>query len=343
VEGLTGQTGLSAAQAGAAFAAFSTDDQRPFILKVFFNELTLSGLEANNQPSLGFTRGYAAIDTLFPGSRTAAAASGSTAAPYRGDLSLILSRIYTLSGGDISLLTPGGLLNVGLANPPAGLAGGDRSADQLGIVAQGPGDVDIYTRGDVLVNSSRIFTLGGGNVLIWSDEGNIDAGRGAKSSLSAPPPQVLVDAQGNVTLVYSGAVAGSGIRTIQIDPTVPAGNVNLIAPEGSVNAGDAGIGAAGNINIAAQEVIGVGNIEFGGSASGVPATVDGLGASLSGVSSSASGATNSGAAGVAAADKEGAAPIAQAALSWLEVFVTGLGEDNCRPDDMDCLRRQPRR
>jgi hypothetical protein len=41
----------------------------------------------------------------------------------------------------------------------------------------------------------------------------------------------------------------------------------------------------------------------------------------------------------AAAAKE-AAPLAQNALSWLDVFVTGLGEENCKPDDTECLRRQ---
>jgi hypothetical protein len=40
------------------------------------------------------------------------------------------------------------------------------------------------------------------------------------------------------------------------------------------------------------------------------------------------------------ADKESAAPLAQNALSWLDVFVTGLGEENCKPDDIECLKRQ---
>jgi hypothetical protein len=36
------------------------------------------------------------------------------------------------------------------------------------------------------------------------------------------------------------------------------------------------------------------------------------------------------------------APLAETALNWLEVFVVGLGEDVCRPDDLECLRRQRR-
>jgi filamentous hemagglutinin len=338
VETQTGESGLTPAQANDAFTAFTVNQQRALIDQVFFGELLLSGREANAKPGAGFTRGYAAIDALFPMSRTAALASD-TASPYAGDLSLTFSRLYTISGGGISLLVPGGQIDVGLANPPPSVP--PRQPSQLGIVAQGAGDVDIYSKSDVLVNASRIFTLGGGNILIWSDQGSIDAGRGSKSSLSVPPPQIVFDALGNATLSLSGAVAGSGIRTIQIDPSVAAGNVDLVAPVGTVNAGDAGIGAAGNINIAAQTVLGASNINFGGSATGVPAQVSNIGASLAGASAAAGSATN---AATASANQEAArettAPLAQTALSWLDVFVTGLGEENCKPEDLECLKRQ---
>jgi hypothetical protein len=218
----------------------------------------------------------------------------------------------------------------------------NKKPSDLGIVAEGPGNINIYTKNDVDVNASRIFTLGGGNILIWSDEGNIDAGRGSKSSLSAPPPSVLVGADGTVTLNFQGAVAGSGIRTIQVNPSVSPGDVELIAPLGTVNAGDAGIGASGNITIAAQHVLGLDNIQFGGTATGVPAQVSDIGVSLAAASSVGSGATNSAS---SASDDEArkaanASPLAQAGISWLDVFVTGLGEENCRTDDMECLKRQ---
>jgi len=255
-------------------------------------------------------------------------------------LSLSFSRIYTTSGGNISLLVPGGGIDVGLANPPADL--NIKPPSQLGIVTQGRGDINIYTRNDVNVNSSRIFTLDGGNIVIWSTEGSIDAGKGAKSSVSAPPPTILIKSDGTVSLNFAGSAAGSGIRTIQVDPGVLPGNVDLIAPVGTVNAGDAGIGSAGNINIAAASVIGVSNINFGGTATGVPAEISSTGAALSGASAAASGASNTATSAVAAnaAEKEAAAPLSEAALSWLDVFVTGLGEENCKPDAIDCLKRQ---
>jgi filamentous hemagglutinin len=338
VESLQGSSNLTFGAAEKQFLALTPDQQRPLIDQVFFNELLLSGRAANATPSVGFSEGYAAIDALFPGSRTAAPNAVSGA--YAGDLSLTLSRIYTLSGGNISLVVPGGNIDVGLAVVPPDAP--QRSASQLGIVAQGSGNIDIYSKSDVNVNSSRIFTLGGGNILIWSNEGSIDAGRGSKTSLSAPPPTVSIDNSGNVTINFSGAAEGSGIRTIQTEPNTPAGSVDLDAPVGTVNAGDAGIGAAGNINIAAASVLGVSNINFGGTATGVPAQISSVGASLSGASAAASSASNTStsAAASGAAEKEAAAPLSQAALSWLDVFVTGLGEENCKPDDIECLKRQ---
>jgi filamentous hemagglutinin len=336
-ESLSGQSDLTLAQAQAEFSAFSTDQQRPLVDNVFFSELNLSGLEANQTPSLGFTRGYTAINTLFPGSHAGGNAGSST--PYSGNLQLTYSEIYTLSGGSIALLVPGGEVDVGVANPPASGANA-KPPSELGIVAQGSGSVDIYSLGDVNVETSRIFTLGGGNILIWSNTGNIDAGNGAKSSLSLPPPTYGVDSAGNVILVFNAAVAGSGIRTIQTSSSEPAGDVDLIAPVGTVNAGDAGIGAAGNINIAAVSVVGAGNINFGGSATGVPPTISGVTASLSGAAATAASATNSATSLEGSANTEQPAPLAQAGISWLDVFVTGLGEENCKPDDLECLKRQ---
>ena len=335
VESQTGDTGLTFKQARPLFSTLSQSLQSAFVDDVFFNELLLSGRAANSGSGVGFAQGYAAINALYPGS------TSTNASPYAGHLNLIQSQIYTLSGGNISILVPGGDIDVGVAYTPPGFI--QKPASELGIVAEGTGNVDIYALGNVNVNASRIFTLGGGNILIWSDQGSIDAGNGSKSSLSVPPPVILINADGSISLDYGASLAaGSGIRTIETNPSVPPGNVDLDAPVGTVDAGDAGIGASGNINIAAAHVIGALNINFGGSATGVPSDLSGLAASLSGVSSVASSATTSGAASAesaAAATKE-VAPLAQTALSWLEVFVTGLGEENCKQDDVECLKRQ---
>jgi hypothetical protein len=200
--------------------------------------------------------------------------------------------------------------------------------------------VRIFTNDDVLVNESRIFTLGGGDIAVWSTTGDIDAGRGAKSSVSAPPPRLTIDDKGNVIVDFGGAVAGSGIRTIVTSTAVKPGNVDLIAPAGIVNAGDAGIGAAGNLNVAAAQVVGLDNIQVGGTSTGVPAETSNLGASLSGVSAVSSSAANAASSSVEdSARNEGPAPLAETALGWLDVFVEGFGDDVCKSNDAECLNR----
>jgi hypothetical protein len=313
VGSLTGAAGLGADAALDLFSEFSVAEQRPLLLDVLFTELRESGREA---ASAGFERGFAAIGSLFP-----------QAGDFAGSISMFFSQIYTLAGGDVNLIAPGGLLNVGLAKPPENLPVTKQPSD-LGIVAQREGDVRIFTDGDVLVNQSRIFTLLGGDILIWSSDGDIDAGRGAKSAISAPEPQVIVDQNGQIKVEFSDAIAGSGIRGILTSEDVEPGDVDLVAPAGEINAGDAGIGSAGNLNLVAVTVVGADNISAGGLATGVPGD-SGVGAGLSGVNSLTASATEAGedsaAGGLGDVDEES---LADTALGWLEVFVEGFGDDD---------------
>ncbi|MCQ8105768.1 filamentous hemagglutinin family protein [Methylomonas sp. SURF-2] len=220
------------------------------VLQVFFAELEASAKAAavtpEGQRGAAYQRGKDAIAALFPGET------------YRGDISLVFSAIKTLAGGDINLLAPGGKLDVGLT--------GKKAADELGIVVQQGGDLNIFTRHNVNVNQSRVFTLGGGNIMAWSSKGDIDAGKGAKSALSAPKPITSVDANGNIVTVFPPIISGSGIQAIG------GGDVTLAALEGVVDAGEAGI-SGGNITIAATAVIGASNIQASGVATGVPTAV----------------------------------------------------------------------
>ena len=340
VRKVSGDDSIGRDAALAQFKLFDAALQRPLLIQVFFHELEQAGIEYNQDRTTAYKRGYAAIDALFKGSRDPKPeGTDGFENPYSGNLSLAFSRIYTLGGGDINLLVPGGVVDVGLAVPPA-VGAPRRDPSDLGIVAQRAGDVRIYSSGDVLVNSSRVFTLGGGDITIWSTLGDIDAGRGAKSAISAPAPRILIDGSGKVVVDLSGAVAGSGIRGILTDPTVEPGDVNLLAPAGIVNAGDAGIGSAGNLNVAAQQVVGLDNIQVGGASTGVPSETSNLGAALSAVSASTSGASSSATkdagAGAGPAQK---ASLADTALGWLDVFLEGFGDEVCKPSDDQCLER----
>jgi len=180
----------------------------------------------------------------------------------------------------------------------------------------------------MLVNQSRILTVAGGDVMLWSSEGDIDAGKGKKTATSVPAPIIKTDSQGNVTQELQGATSGSGIGALS-SGDVLAGDVDLIAPKGTVNAGDAGI-RAGNLNIAAQVVLGADNISVSGKSTGTP-VVD-----ASFVTASASGATAGGddVSKAVAALSQSAADAAKNAQalsdafkpSFVRVEVVGFGE-----------------
>jgi filamentous hemagglutinin family protein len=330
----------SAAEAQAYFAALPLDEQRPLLERILFAELQAGGREAANAgPKFGdFSRAYAALETYYPGSNPDLAAGQTN--PYAGDVRLYFSRAYTLAGGDIRLIAPGGGVNAGLASPPTSF-GISKGAAELGVVAQSVGNVQSLSYGDFQVNESRVFAADGGNILVWSTEGNIDAGRGAKTAISAPPPVITIDDTGAARVTFPVALQGSGIQTIATTPGRSPGDVDLFAPRGVVNAGDAGI-VAGNLTIAATAVIGASNISVSGTSVGVPVDTGGLGAALAGASSAAAGASNAAqdTVGDSGRDKPKASPIADTALNWLEAFVVGLGEENCKPDDLECLKRQ---
>jgi len=239
-------------------ANLSEDEQRQHLstlLTVLFQEIKQSAAAAaaapESQRTALYKRGFDAIQALFPGDN------------YAGDLSLVFSQIKTLAGGDLNLAVPGGKVDVGLAGKQGGVS---KEAGQLGIVVQQQGDLNILAEGNINVNQSRIFTMGGGDIAAWSSKGDIDAGKGAKSAISAPKPVTTIDANGNIKTVFPPIFSGSGIQAIG------GGDVTLAAPEGVVDAGEAGI-SGGNITIAATAVIGASNIQSSGATTGVPVTV----------------------------------------------------------------------
>lgn len=231
----------------------SEDSKLQLALSVLFNQFHLFAVEANlTSAKTAYQDGNEAIRLMFPDYQNSAA------------ISLSFSQIQTLSGGSITLLAPGGALDVGLA---ASNISNNKTA--LGIVAQGQGNVNILTSGDVRVNQSRVFALAGGDITVWAANGNIDAGRGAKSASATEQPSAGYDANGNLILAYPPVISGSGIRSQSGYQNKNFGNVTLIAPNGKVYANEAGIGG-NDVTIAATAVIGTGNIQAFGSTLGVP-------------------------------------------------------------------------
>ncbi len=238
------------------FRSLPAAQQSQLATEIFQFVLRDAGRDYNNPDSpryRSYTLGYDAIDSLFPKNKT-----------WDGDISLTSRQIKTAAGGDIIALAPGGELTIGLP-------GSNQRPDQ-GILTEAGGDIALFTHGSVNVGTSRIFTLRGGDIVIWSSTGDIAAGSAAKTVRSAPPTRVVIDPQSAaVSTDLSGLATGGGIGVLQTVAEIPAGDVDLIAPKGTIDAGDAGIRSSGNLNLAAAAVLNAANIQTGGSTSGAPA------------------------------------------------------------------------
>lgn len=277
--------GADALQAVRDVRDLDADTQRILVREMAYSALRTTGRDFNNPNSAyagNYERGYAALERVFPGLREKN--EDGSFKNYQGEINLFASRIKTERGGNIEFMVPGGGVVVGLSNTPEVLV--NTGNDVLGMLTVAKGNVRGFARDHILVNQSRILTVGGGDVLLWSSEGDIDAGKGKKTATAVPPPVIKVDAQGNVTQELQGAASGSGIGALSSEG-VKAGDIDLIAPKGTVNAGDAGI-RANNLNIAAQVVLGADNIAVAGTSTGTPV------ADASAVTATTSGATQQG-------------------------------------------------
>ena len=240
----------------SGFEKLAPQNQAQVALDLFYLVLRDAGRDHNLAGSPGF------------GNYAAAAAAVAALLPSHtlsgGDIDLTSREIKTTSGGNISVFAPDGQLTVGID------LAGSQPVDQ-GILTEDGGNISIYTNGNVNVGTSRIFTLRGGNEIIYSEAGNIAAGASAKTVQSAPPTRVLIDPQSaDVKTDLAGLATGGGIGVLATVSSVPAGSVDLIAPTGVIDAGDAGIRATGNLNLAAVQVLNASNIQAGGASSGVP-------------------------------------------------------------------------
>jgi filamentous hemagglutinin len=181
---------------------------------------------------------------------------------WNGNVAIGNALFRTMAGGNIEVLTPGGGLQVA--------ALGTDVPKNYGLVTLGYGDINIFARNNVTVNRSRILTFGGGDEIIWSTVGDIDAGRGAKTARVPSAPEVQTDVDAVTRILEKADISGSGIGTVVGFTGVEEGDVNLIAPLGTVNAGDAGIRVSGNFSCACLFILNVDNIKVGGEIKGLP-------------------------------------------------------------------------
>ena len=351
-------------QAYDAFLTLPELRQRSFLIgDLYFNELEATS-RPDNPSYLQYSRGYRAVNTLFnpdlgyTANNLEGGSAGASETVETGNLDLRLATIQTTRGGDINLLGPGGRILAGStvrtseqaarrASVAATLLGGDSGLGFSGIltarILQIPtgsegilslrnGAVRSFTDTDLLLNQSRLFTQGGGNITLWSSNGDLNAGQGPKTAANFPPVVVRIDENGFSQVDAVGGVAGAGIAAFQPEVGVTPPDVYLIAPRGTVDAGDAGVRVAGNLFVAAAAVANSDNFQVGGSSIGVSASPV--------VDAGAVAASN--AASAAAAQAATAATNQQAQDAGTQIYVDVQGfagsEDRCdqNPRPADC-------
>ncbi len=196
----------------------------------------------------GAEPGYRAIERLFGEARLQGRKHDGVingpwfdldAGTYGGDILMEYSTLQSNDGGDLNLYAVGGQVRIGGFGKPEGVVGKEES--DRGLIGYAGAAARVYAHGDIWVNGERWMTLGGGTLQGWSSTGVIDAGRGAKDSLSVPPPVIRFDENGRLVVEPPAAVAGSGIRTLCSDNGggEQCGRVALFAKR--IDANEAGI------------------------------------------------------------------------------------------------------
>lgn len=357
---LTGDQGLTAETAKAAFNNISVTEKSRVegkllgsVQQVFFKELKLAGSKGANATTKGVQDQselelLAVVESLFPGTTlltgnndysvdpfTGVAANSTTTVgaildkinadtserPKLGDISLPFSTIQTVDGGDVNLMTPNGGVTAGL---PTSIVIGGKGAGDLGIIDKKQGDISAIVRNDFNVNTGRVTTLGGGNVLLVSTEEDIGAGRSPKSAVSASVTKVTYDKDGFPIIEVSPPQKGGGISA-NSPPGIKDGDVSLFAFRGIIDAGEAGI-AGKNVTVFGTAIVGADNIDVGGVAVGVPvASTGSMAAGLTGVSNLAASVTNAVDSSTNMGD-DANKTLANAALGILSIDFLGFGD-----------------
>lgn len=217
-----------------------------------------------------------------------------------GNISMLTSTIASIYGGNLSVNCGGQLdLSQGSFNLPV-----PNGYPCFGIYTSGHSDLSVVAKDDINVGSSRIATFNGGNILVESLDGDVNAGNGANSALVVP----VIYEDPTTGLLVAGQIGGtmdnprpygSGILAIAPTPgyswdheSVP-GNITVDTPQGNINSTLGGIeqfalngsvaagptinltagtpgGFAGNVNLGQGGVIGgTVNVSAQGSVSGL--------------------------------------------------------------------------
>lgn len=246
------------------FTTFSTG------LSNFFSEIQTAGDNYAKMLSDGNQAGAAALLQTTKQGTIDKFLGASINAPGTGDIDMTFSQIATSIGQSNIYVIAAGTLNVG----QSALSSAGSANTNTGISTGGGGSINIFTNGNVNVNESRIMSFYGGDITVWSDNGSINAGRGSSTAVSALPPRKVLE-NGVLVTVFEPPAIGSGIRAVTygFDPPTP-GAIHLYAPNGNIDASEAGISGS-EVILAAVHILNAVNISFTTGSVGVPVATTG--------------------------------------------------------------------
>jgi filamentous hemagglutinin len=243
-------------------------------MAIFFDELRLFGSDYSDLLSQGKTA--EALALIKEARNTFIDPMLQDYSDAGGYLSMVQSQISTTSDKDNIYLIAKNDIDVGRSTL-------SQNSGSTGIFTAKGGGINIFSGGDLNVNVSKVMTFFGGDITVWSDLGNVNAGRGSKTAVSAQPPKLVYDpVSKSYRFVFSPPSVGSGIRAVTYDPnttpdgglaTPTPGDIYLFAPTGVIDAGEAGI-AGGKVTLGATEVLNTKNITFSNGSVGVPSGSD---------------------------------------------------------------------
>ena len=193
-----------------------------------------------------------------------------------------------------------------------------------------------YNDGSVLIYQSRIFTEQGGNIEMFSGNGDLNAGKGPKSASAYPRLKLICDTAGYCRVSPAGLVSGAGIGALLSvpgqDPT--KSNVYLSAPHGRIDFGAAGVRTPGSLNVVALQVLNAFNAQVGGTTSGIPT----FQAPDVGGMTQASNASSAAVQDAAAPPQQ--APSEQPSIIIVEIIGYGGGDGDGVPEDEEKKRKK---
>jgi hypothetical protein len=330
--------GVSRDQAWIEFQQLPLAQQHLLLDRAFLNFLGQVVRDRNDtaSPYFGnYRRAYLAIETLFPaayGYTDNTKAIGNSAAPavQTGFLNIAKSVLETQMGGDINIIGPGGSITVGSA------ARDILAPVQEGILTLAGGTIRAFSDASILLNQSRILTLQGGDIDLFTANGDINAGEGPKTYVSDPPISGICDQSGYCEVNPSGLVSGAGIGALITLPGQQSSNVILGAPRGTIDAGAAGIRASGSLYLGALTVLNAYNVQLG---SGGSFGLTGQGATSAATVSAPTTATTT-QQNLAPSASETTGSVGQPSIILVEVLGYGGGEGGGAPDQNDDEKRR---